>query len=125
VPTNLLGHPDAPSLRFVLTVNEQQRSGSGVFRIVTLVEVWTDGLVLRWVESPRSPDAPARVEMTVGPQVADDVGTRYDLRRSSGGGASERLEMQVTVEPTPPPEAGELRIQWPEGEHTVVPLPRT
>ena len=112
----------SPSLRRVVTVNQRLKSSEGGALIVTLVEVWNDALILRWVEAPKVMDSPHDLFRYCGATLEDDVGTAYEEGGSGGGGGRERTDMHARFRPSPPPEATELRISWPQGQRTTVPL---
>jgi hypothetical protein len=114
-----------PSLRAVCEINEPHRAGSGVYRLVTLVEIWDERVVLRWVEFPWWPDAAPRIEKDRGPRLGDDAGTSYRRGGGGGGGGRDWSDLYVGFTPSPPPEATQLHIEWAEGEKTVVRLARS
>lgn len=54
--------------------------------------------------------------------VSDDAGTQYSVRGGSGGGGGDVYRGTLMVQPAPPPEAGELRVDA-LGELFTIPLP--
>ena len=119
------GDEPPPSLRFVQAVNREMTIEDGGTRVVTVVEVWDDRLVLRWVDFAHAWSSPREV-MRGHPEVSafDDVGTHYTLGGSGFGGGKARMDGHANFQPTPPLEATELRVVWPGGAETAIPLLR-
>lgn len=122
-----LGHGDEPpSLRTVYTINQRLAIEDGSARVVTLLEVWDDRLVLRWVDFALVTKSPRDVmRRQPGVVMSDDVGTQYTVGSSGFSGGKHRMEAEARFHPASPSEATELRFEWPSGEQTVVPLGRS
>src|SRR4051794_21737055 len=116
---------EPPSLHSVHTVNQQLVIEDGRARVVTLLEVWDDRLVLRWVDFALAVASPGEV-MRRQPEVVafDDVGTQYVISSSGLGGGKDRMDGHATFQPGAPAHASEVRLEWPSGQETVVPLER-
>jgi hypothetical protein len=128
--------PDVPSLRQVITVNHEYRERGRVVRLVTLLEVWSDGVVVRWVTLPPMPPPrtgdprvpydlrglDVRAPFSDRPSVEDDAGTPYMKSGSGGASGLHGMDECMAFRPAPYREATVLRINWPEGETTIVPL---
>jgi hypothetical protein len=116
---------EPPSLVFVQPINQQMTTQDGGTRVVTVLEVWDDRLVLRWVDFARSWSSPSEV-MRGHPEVIafDDAGTHYTLGGSGFGGGKARMDGHANFQPTPPLLATELRVVWPGGAETAISLQR-
>jgi hypothetical protein len=125
-----------PSLRQVITVEHEHRERGRVVRLVTLLEVWSDGVVVRWVTLPPmrpprtgDPRVPydlrgldVRAPFPEPPSVEDDAGTPYMKSGQGRMGGLHGTDEWMAFRPAPYREATVLRITWPEGDDTIVPL---
>jgi len=108
-------------LRRVVPVARQMSDGTWLVS----VEIWDQGLVLRWATSKRP-------EVSVGPRgrypswlVSDDVGTSYAMRGEGGSGGWQHVfRYEGYFAPAPPPEAKSLLIRREAtGEELSISLP--
>ena len=100
---------EPPSLRSIQPINQQMTTEDGGTRVVTVLEVWNDRLVLRWVDFARPWSSPREVMRGQAEVVAsDDAGTRYTTSGTGFGGGKDRMEARANLLPVPPPQATEL-----------------
>jgi len=116
---------EPPSLQAVYAINQRLAIADGSARVVTCLEVWDDRLVLRWVDLAIVTESPRDV-MRRQPELeaSDDVGTQYSISRSGFSGSKDRMAGDAEFLPPPPMKATEVRIKWPSGERTIVPMAR-
>jgi hypothetical protein len=76
------------------------------------VEVWSDGVVVRWSAEP----GPAEAAFGAGKwSVGDDVGTAYWRHAGGSHGNDGFMRNEADWRPAPPPEARHLEVTFHDG----------
>jgi hypothetical protein len=100
--------PIEQALRRVVPVAQQIADGTWVVS----VEIWDQGLTLRWATSKRPPVNVGTGGRYLSWLIFDDVGTSYTMRGEGGSGGWQHVfRYEGYFAPAPPPEAKSLLIR--------------
>jgi hypothetical protein len=113
---------EPPRLLRVLPVNDEHGTRDGGRRVVSLVEMWSDRLVVRWVEFPMAVNNPRDFVRRPPDGVSDNVGTTYRETGTGSSGSKTRIDADARYVPPVPTAATELVVRWWEGQRTVIRL---
>jgi hypothetical protein len=106
----------------VLPVNEEHDTRDGGRRVVSLVEVWSDRLVVRWIEFPMAVNNPRDFVRRPPDGVSDNAGTTYRETGTGSSGSKTRIDADARYVPTAPAAATELVVRWWDGQRTLIRL---